>query len=86
MMTDKKLGSRRRRGKLVGRLLFAGFTALALVTGTGCWASVAFREAAIPEVQQGVSQILDGLLNGAFAAVDPANTSTSSDNNDTTTQ
>ena len=38
-----------------------------------------FREAAGPAVQAGVTQVVDGLLEGIFAVIEPEATSDSSD-------
>jgi len=39
--------------------------------GAGCVGGTAFREAAGPAVQQGITLILDGLVEGLFAVVEP---------------
>ena len=43
--------------------------AIALSTQTGCPGGRQFREAALPAVQTGVDSILDGIVDGIFAAI-----------------
>ena len=47
----------------------------ALMTQTGCLTGPEFRAAALPAVESGVDQILDGLVDGIFAAIQPETTS-----------
>ena len=49
--------------------------ATALVTQTGCLAGTEFRAAALPALESGVEQILDGLVDGIFAAIQPESSS-----------
>ena len=44
---------------------------LALVPQTACTFGREFRAVATPAFQQGVSQILNGLVDGIFAAIAP---------------
>ncbi len=41
---------------------------------TGCLTGSEFREAAAPLVEQGVDSIMDGLIDGLFAVIDPDTT------------
>ena len=52
--------------------------ALLLTPNAGCLVGTQFRAAALPAFQSGVSQILDGFVNGVFAAiaVEPGNSDT----------
>ena len=43
--------------------------AILLSTQTGCPGGRQFREAALPAVQTGVDSILDGIVDGIFAAI-----------------
>jgi hypothetical protein len=45
--------------------------AILLTTQTGCPAGTDFRDAALPAVRTGVESILDGILDGIFAALEP---------------
>ena len=45
--------------------------AIVLSTQTGCPGGTQFREAALPAVQTGVDSILDGIVDGIFAAIAP---------------
>ena len=49
--------------------------ATAWIAQTGCLAGTEFRAAALPAVESGVEQILDGLVDGIFAAIQPETTS-----------
>lgn len=51
-----------------------------VMAGVGGWAAMAgcipikgteFRDAALPAIQTGVNAILDGLVTGIFAAIEP---------------
>lgn len=59
----------RKSGRPVVWIALAG---LALSSGAGCDDdnSREFREAALDSLRQGVSTILDGLVDGAFAVID----------------
>ncbi len=56
------------------------FLVLALSTQSGCSAGRQFVGAALPSVQQGVTLVVNGLLDGVFAAVDVESDTGSSDN------
>ena len=43
----------------------------AAALSTGCLAGREFREIAVPAVHSGVSLILDGLVDGVFAILEP---------------
>ena len=75
-------GEWNRYGGRVHRALIVGLAFAALVLQAGCWTGTEFRSTAIPAVRAGVSQIVDGLLNGLFAAIEPEGTS-GSDSSDT---
>ncbi len=58
-----------------GRTLRAGFCGASLFTVAGCpLAEPDFRAAALPAVESGVTQIINGLLNGVFAVIEPDST------------
>ena len=57
--------------------LAIGLAALALSGLAGCTVGREFREAAGPSVQTGVTQIVNGLLDGLFAAIEPEPTTDS---------
>lgn len=61
--------------------LFVGFISLAMQPG--CLLGPDFRKAAIPSVQSGTSMILDGLLDGFFAAIQPQPGSDNTSSSDT---
>ena len=46
---------------------------VAATSSTGCLAGREFREIAVPAVHSGLSLILDGLVDGVFAVIDPDN-------------
>jgi len=46
-------------------------TTCLLLISSGCLSDREFRAAALPAVQSGVSQILNGFLDGVFAAIAP---------------
>jgi hypothetical protein len=50
--------------------LFRGIVLLAVIPA-GCTTGRDFREAALPSLRTGVDAILDGLLDGIFAVIDP---------------
>lgn len=75
-------GGGNRNGGRVHRALIVGLAFAALAVQAGCLTGTEFRSTAIPAVQAGVSQIVDGLLDGLFAVIEPDGTS-SSDSNDT---
>ena len=52
------------------RLALMGFVAW-LVVAPGCISGRAFREAALPSLEAGISLVLDGILDGVFAAIEP---------------
>lgn len=43
---------------------------LGLIGASGCVASEQFRTAALPQLQSGASSILNGVLDGFFAAIE----------------
>ena len=57
--------------------LAVGAAALALSGITGCTVGREFRAAAGPAVQSGVTQIVNGILDGLFAAIEPEPTTDS---------
>ncbi len=66
------------------RNLSVGLLGLALFVSGGCslpLEGVQFREAALPAIQTGMSSILNGLLDGVFAAIEVEN-----DTSETTAQ
>ncbi|UCE59316.1 MAG: hypothetical protein JSU63_17965 [Phycisphaerales bacterium] len=65
------------------RVLAALVFALVFAAQPGCEAGREFRDAALPSVETGVRDILDGLLDGVFAAiaVEPGNSTSSSTTN-----
>jgi len=48
--------------------------AMVLGLGSGCEINAEFRDVAVPSLQSGVSLILDGLVDGMFAVIDPGTT------------
>ena len=40
-----------------------------IVTLSGCLTGPQFRQAALPAIEGGIEQILDGLVDGVFAAI-----------------
>jgi len=42
-----------------------------LLTACGCTTGRAFREAALPSLEAGISLVLDGIVDGVFAAIEP---------------
>ncbi len=52
--------------------------AMVMVSQLGCIGKQ-FREAALPEIQSGMELILDGLLEGVFAAIEPETATGSGD-------
>ncbi len=42
-----------------------------LVLAPGCTTGRAFREAALPSLEAGIALVLDGLVDGVFAAIEP---------------
>ena len=63
------------------RTVCTGIVAAILLMGsTGCIPTrgVQFREAALPAIESGVSSIMNGVLDGIFAAIEPE-TSASTD-------
>ncbi len=58
---------RKRRTQAVA----VSMTALAISVCSGCVAGREFRQAALPGLHTGVSQILDGIVDGFFAAIQP---------------
>ncbi|MFQ5590332.1 MAG: hypothetical protein ACE5HE_04125 [Phycisphaerae bacterium] len=72
-----------RHSQLVRVLSAAGVTAL-LIGQAACVTGRQFREAALPELESGVNLILDGVVEGLFAAVaveTPASTDDSASRN-----
>ena len=53
------------------RAVALGMMATVLIGTTGCVSGREFREAAGPAVQTGVTEIVTGLLDGLFAAIEP---------------
>lgn len=47
-----------------------GFVAC-LIVASGCTTGRAFREAALPSLEAGIALVLDGLVDGVFAAIEP---------------
>jgi len=52
-------------------LTVLGFLLLSLTGTLGCEAGREFRSAALPAIESGVSSILNGVLDGFFAAIEP---------------
>ena len=61
------------------RMFAAVVFALALTAQPGCEVGREFRDAALPSFETGVRDILDGMLDGVFAAmaVEPGNLTSS---------
>ena len=57
----------------ISKATVTGLALLGLTLGTGCDSEMAkeFREVATPSLQSGVSSILNGVVDGLFAVVDP---------------
>ena len=53
-------------GRVLVMVVVAAFT-------TGCLTGKEFRDVAGPSVHSGISLILDGLVDGVFAVIDPDN-------------
>lgn len=66
------------RGLKPAAWVWSVVAATILVTQTGCLTGPEFRAAALPAMESGVEQILDGLVDGIFAAIEPE-TSTEED-------
>jgi len=62
--------------KTLSRLLTVGALAAALTIPLGCDLGTEFREAAQPMVESGVKDIVDGLMEGFFAAIEVDNKTT----------
>ena len=66
------------RGRAPLRLIATVGLALATVTQPGCVPiGTEFREAAGPALEEGLNSIMDGLLDGLFAAIEPDGTDSS---------
>ncbi len=76
--------ARVRYGGPIPRVLLVALAFAGLTLQAGCLTGTEFRSTAVPAVHAGVTQIVDGLLNGLFAAIEPGGTS-SSNSNDTGT-
>ena len=63
----------RQRGSAIDSDGFRTLFVLAIVTLAACGCTVGgeFRAAALPAIRGGVSAILNGLVDGVFAAVEP---------------
>jgi hypothetical protein len=70
--------ARRDRRWLLRRAGGAVVVCLLLTIQTGCPAGKEFREAAGPAIKTGVNSVLDGLVDGFFAAFEPDNTAQTS--------
>lgn len=67
-----------RKTTKIGRLSVA----MVLVTlSAGCDFNATFRQVAVPSVHSGVTQILNGLVDGVFAVIDPTTTTTTTSGN-----
>ena len=58
----------------LSRMLAISVFAAALTTQFGCEFGREFREAAVPLVESGVKDIVNGMLDGLFAAIEPDDT------------
>ncbi len=77
---DKRTANRRLP---IPKATVTGLALLGLTLLAGCDSEMAkeFREVASPSLQSGISSILDGVVDGVFAVVDPD--TSESDNGDT---
>ena len=58
----------------VSWLLLIPLVAMLLATQLGCRSAQEFREVAGPAVHSGVTDIVNGLVDGMFAVIDPDDT------------
>ncbi len=70
-MRQQKLSKASTKWLVVGAASVLAVTQGACVTGTQ------FRSAALPSVESGVNQVLDGLVSGFFAAIEVESSSDS---------